>query len=445
MTTLLNYNMECLNKYHWDNVWVHIYSSTVMRELEVVLVHHCGTTILTWHARIAWRDRDWPRNHRTTGRAPQALRRHIMCCTPDSAPWRHKLNCVGREKLLLVYRSHHLRRRPVQASHELCQNLNISHYETGIMMQPKRCCHRLVPTHVFYPVFRRSAEEASRLWCPHVFHHTGVMKVCLFVCWSLTSLCHSNGHIETMPAWEINPFTALTRIRSQFLRTQWSTSNHSEWTQLRFRPLSHRGWRGHEGGFRKPGPNRLGCCCHHTMSSWIDSPAYCSRPVATGLVLVGHPPHQKVPPVSSLDRCLGRHDTSRLRGPALYPRWKYQLHRSSARSPMLQLAPYPPGTTTWSGGTDPCFPKRRPMLRPTPETYWEAVESMTGSVPPHSQLLLQWPARTPVPNYRLTHPGPHILAIQSRSAWPGLRVQPTPPPPTSAAPRIPPSVKSTLA
>ena len=46
------------------------------------------------------------------------------------------------------------------------------------------------------------------------------------VCWSLTSLCHSNGHIETMPAREINPFTALTGIRSQFLRTQWSTSNH---------------------------------------------------------------------------------------------------------------------------------------------------------------------------------------------------------------------------
>ena len=40
------------------------------------------------------------------------------------------------------------------------------------------------------------------------------------VCLSLTSLCHSNGHIETMPAREINPFTALTRIRSQFLRTQ---------------------------------------------------------------------------------------------------------------------------------------------------------------------------------------------------------------------------------
>ena len=54
--------------------------------------------------------------------------------------------------------------------------------------------------------------------CPDV-------TICL-VCWSLTSLCHSNGHIETMPAREINPFTALTRIRSQFLRTQWSTSNH---------------------------------------------------------------------------------------------------------------------------------------------------------------------------------------------------------------------------
>ena len=65
---------------------------------------------------------------------------------------------------------------------------------------------------------------------------------CLFVCWSLTSLCHSNGHIETIPAREINPFTALTRIRSQLLRTQWSTSNHSEWTQLRVRPLSHWGW-----------------------------------------------------------------------------------------------------------------------------------------------------------------------------------------------------------
>ena len=45
------------------------------------------------------------------------------------------------------------------------------------------------------------------------------------VCWGLTSLCHTNGHVEAMPAREINPFTALTRIRSQFLRTQLSTSN----------------------------------------------------------------------------------------------------------------------------------------------------------------------------------------------------------------------------
>ena len=58
-----------------------------------------------------------------------------------------------------------------------------------------------------------------------------------------------------MPAWKINPFTALTRIRSQFLRTQWSTSNHSEWTRLRIRPLSHRGWPHHQGIF--PGSTRF--------------------------------------------------------------------------------------------------------------------------------------------------------------------------------------------
>ena len=42
----------------------------------------------------------------------------------------------------------------------------------------------------------------------------------LLVCWSLTSLCHSNGYIEAMSARKINPFTNLTRIRSQLLRTQ---------------------------------------------------------------------------------------------------------------------------------------------------------------------------------------------------------------------------------
>ena len=38
-----------------------------------------------------------------------------------------------------------------------------------------------------------------------------LVTACL-VCWSLTSLCHSNGHIETIPTQKINPFTALTRF-----------------------------------------------------------------------------------------------------------------------------------------------------------------------------------------------------------------------------------------
>ena len=40
--------------------------------------------------------------------------------------------------------------------------------------------------------------------------------------------------------------TALTGIRSQFLRTQWRTII-SEWTRLRLRQLCHRGWRGQWG------------------------------------------------------------------------------------------------------------------------------------------------------------------------------------------------------
>ena len=72
--------------------------------------------------------------------------------------------------------------------------------------------------------------------------HTSVRYGWFWFVGSLTSLCHSNGHIETMPAREINPFTALTRIRSQFLRTQWRAIIN-EWTRLRLRPLSHRGWR----------------------------------------------------------------------------------------------------------------------------------------------------------------------------------------------------------
>ena len=89
-------------------------------------------------------------------------------------------------------------------------------------------------------MFNWSTDFAAKSTCSFPLIPTWLGS--LFVCWSLTSLCHSNGHIENMPAREINPFTALTRIRSQFLRTQWSTSNHSEWTRLRIRPLSHRGW-----------------------------------------------------------------------------------------------------------------------------------------------------------------------------------------------------------
>ena len=56
-------------------------------------------------------------------------------------------------------------------------------------------------------------------YAKNILHRQSHPEKARMVCWSLTSLCHSNGHIETMPAREINPFTALTRIRSQFLRT----------------------------------------------------------------------------------------------------------------------------------------------------------------------------------------------------------------------------------
>ena len=87
-------------------------------------------------------------------------------------------------------------------NYQLCDvfifiSLSICHFRY-VIYPPKLCVHHsLMYSHEFLGVF-----------------------VCLFVCLSLTSLCHSNGHIETMPAREINPFTALTRIRSQFLRTQ---------------------------------------------------------------------------------------------------------------------------------------------------------------------------------------------------------------------------------
>ena len=117
------------------------------------------------------------------------------------------------------------------------------------------------------------SEHPVQVCCIHYSGHTQLTFIyifhtgtdCLFVCLSSTSLCHSNGHIETMPAREINPFTALTRIRSQFLRTQWSTSNHSEWTRLRFRPLSHRGW--HTGTDCENILANIVCDTEHTKSS----------------------------------------------------------------------------------------------------------------------------------------------------------------------------------
>ena len=108
-----------------------------------------------------------------------------------------------------------------------------------------RTIHDVLPFHIWrrWHTCIRTTDNGTT-WSNQKGHGTNcvVYPDGLFVCWSLTSLCHSNGHIETMPAREINPFTALTRIRSQFLRTQWSTSNHSEWIRLRLRPLSHRGW-----------------------------------------------------------------------------------------------------------------------------------------------------------------------------------------------------------
>ena len=61
------------------------------------------------------------------------------------------------------------------------------------------------------------------------------------VCWRLTSLRHNNGHIETMPAREINPFTALP-FDPSFSGHNDRRAIISEWTRLRFRSLSHRGW-----------------------------------------------------------------------------------------------------------------------------------------------------------------------------------------------------------
>ena len=74
---------------------------------------------------------------------------------------------------------------------------------------------------------------------------------------------------------------------------------------------------GHEGVFRKPGPNRRGCLGRHMMSCGIDIPACCSRPGGTGLGRVRPRSRQKVPPLSNPDRCPDHLDTSRMRGTRL--------------------------------------------------------------------------------------------------------------------------------
>ena len=134
------------------------------------------------------------------------------------------------------FRSYRRVNMPLQAD-----KLPISHNnEVGTVLQLN-----ILETGVLTLVVQNSSPTRLRLdgdefWTTCV--RTPVSKMHWWiVCWSLASLCHSNGHIETMPAREINPFTALTRIRSQFVRTQWRAII-SEWTRLRIRPLSHPGW-----------------------------------------------------------------------------------------------------------------------------------------------------------------------------------------------------------
>ena len=72
----------------------------------------------------------------------------------------------------------------------------------------------------------------------------------VLVCWSLTSLSHSNGHIETMPAREINPFIAqLIPLLPSFSGHNDRRAIISEWTRLRLRLISHRGWQCGEGKY----------------------------------------------------------------------------------------------------------------------------------------------------------------------------------------------------
>ena len=63
------------------------------------------------------------------------------------------------------------------------------------------------------------------------------------VCWSLTSLCHSNGHIKTMPAREkLIPLLPGPGFDPSFSGHNDRRAIISKWTRLLLRPLSHRGW-----------------------------------------------------------------------------------------------------------------------------------------------------------------------------------------------------------
>ena len=109
---------------------------------------------------------------------------------------------------------------------------------------------------IFYGLFLEPIEKnmfklapGENLWSMHLWvrkyswsEHARYQNVQFIVYWSLTSLCHSNGHIETMPAREINPFTVLTRIRSVSQDTMIDEQSQRVDTTIRLRPLSHRGW-----------------------------------------------------------------------------------------------------------------------------------------------------------------------------------------------------------
>ena len=106
-----------------------IYISPIGLEVVTSLLRSVRETILAGHARVAGGDRDGTRKHRSTGRAPQAHGGHVVCRTSNSAPRCHKVNCIGRERFLVINCPHDFRRCPVQAGHKLRHDLHIGHNE----------------------------------------------------------------------------------------------------------------------------------------------------------------------------------------------------------------------------------------------------------------------------------------------------------------------------